>query len=130
MRALGDAWEETVAEFHAERAAAAVALGEARARQGAQHPDLPDPRSLRAAWPSLSPVERRELYAVRFDTVATWRDSDGMLRLAVFAAGHGPGGLSRRGFNRAAGLHPIDVPADARVLALEDPRERARDRAG
>jgi hypothetical protein len=38
--------------------------------------------------------------------------------VVVFPAGNAPDGLSRRGFKREPKLHPIDIPAGARVLAL------------
>jgi Recombinase/Recombinase zinc beta ribbon domain/Resolvase, N terminal domain len=114
--AAGEGWAPMLRERRAERDAAAEALGHARARlrTGEDHPDV---ESLRALWPALSPSERRELLGARFDAFALRREGK-KVTLAAFPAGTAPADLSRRGFRRNPGLHPLDIPATARVTTL------------
>jgi site-specific DNA recombinase len=123
--AAGDAWPAMIRQRRQERDEAAEELGRARAAE--RKTAEPSVETLRGAWPSLTPAERRELLATRFDALALRRDAGG-LSLAAFPAGTAPEGLSRRGFRRAPALRPIDVPAGARVLPLQDARERRRER--
>lgn len=114
--AAGDNWPKMIRARRAERDAAAEALGKARTESRAEAP-IPDPETLRGVWDSLSPADKRELMAARLDVLALRREP---LSLIAFAAGTAPVDLSRRGFKRNPGLHPINVPKGAWVLPLED----------
>lgn len=110
--AAGDAWPAIVRERREGHESAVRALGEARAATRSQGPD---PTTLREVWPTMTIGERRGALAAMLDAVALRRAADGV-ELVVFPAGTAPD-LSRRGFRREPGLHPLDVPADARVLS-------------
>jgi DNA invertase Pin-like site-specific DNA recombinase len=120
--AAGDGWAEMIRTRRLERDAAAEALGRARAERRTEAPA--DVETLRAVWDSLDPADKRELMATKLDLIALRRDPPALI---VFPAGTAPDGLSRRGFRRNPGLHPIDVPTSARVLPLEHTRERVRE---
>jgi DNA invertase Pin-like site-specific DNA recombinase len=66
--------------------------------------------SLRGKWATLSPAERRQLIAARFDAFALGREEEGFV-LGAWPAGTAPAGLSRRGFRKGAGLRPFDLPS-------------------
>lgn len=112
--AAGDSWSAMIRERRQERDAAAGALGQARADQGSATA-IPGVETLRETWAQLSVGERRELMAACLDLLALSRD----VGLVAYPRGTAPEGLSRRGFYRNPGLHPLDVPAGARTLALQ-----------
>jgi DNA invertase Pin-like site-specific DNA recombinase len=118
--AYGADWLPRLRERREARDAAAEALGRA---QATRRTDTPSSKTMRGVWNDLSAVDKRELIATRLDLLALGRDG-----LAVFPSGTGPDGLSRRGFKREPGLHPIDVPVGARMLPLQDPRESGSER--
>jgi site-specific DNA recombinase len=115
--AAGEDWAAMVRDRRQERDRAAEALGHARASLRAAE-SAPAIETLRETWPAMTLGERRDLLATRFDLFALRRDPDG-IRLAAFPAGTAPAEMSRRGFRRAPGLHPIDMPPGARVLSFE-----------
>jgi hypothetical protein len=112
--AAGDDWARMIKQRRADRDKTAEALGQARAHHSESSPPI---KTLKAEWPSLDATDKRQLLAARFDALVLSKNN-GSLKLAVFPAGTGPSGLSRRGFRRNPGLHPIDVPAGTRILAL------------
>lgn len=114
--AAGEGWAAMLRERRAERDRAAEALGHARAAQGSRDA-MPSIETLRRAWSGLAASDKRDLIATRFDAFALARDGK-RVTLAAFPTGTAPADLSRRGFRRSPGLHPINVPAGARVLAL------------
>lgn len=120
--AAGDSWAAMIRERRAERDVAATALADARGHVGEGARALPGPETLRAVWDRATPADRRELLAARFDAFALCRDAEG-LTVVAFPAGAGLVGLSRRGFRRTPSLRPIDIPDDARVVPLKQPRE-------
>lgn len=121
--AAGDAWAELVKERRREHEQAAEALGKARAQlERERERAIPEAASLRMLWPQLSPSERRELFAARFDTIALRRGTVG-LELVSFLAGEAPVDLSAPGYRREPKLRPIPAPPDARVTPLEDAGE-------
>jgi DNA invertase Pin-like site-specific DNA recombinase len=124
--AFGDRWFTVARERREDRDRAAQLLGHARLEHARRAESLPV-ETLREVWNTGSAADRRELLAARFDLIALRRNSEGALSLIAFPLGHGPDGLSRRGFRRNPGLHPIDVPAGARVLPLEDASQRPRE---
>lgn len=127
QEAAAHEWASMIRDRRAERDAAAQALGHARAAQAASI-GLPTVKTLSETWSSLTTTEKRDLLAARFDALALRRDDDGLM-VAVFPNGAGPAGLSRRGFRRSPGLHPIDVPSGARMLPLQNLNERPREAA-
>lgn len=114
--AAGDGWSQMIRSRRAECDRIAAQLGNARAARDRRAP-IPNRQTLRTVWETLEPAERRELMASRFDAFALRRDDAGVTVIA-YPAGTGPADLSRRGFRRDPGLHPLDVPAGARVLPL------------
>ena len=72
---------------------------------------------MNAIW-AISPIkDKRDFLAVPFDTLALRRDDSG-LTLIAFLKGDGPTDLSRRGFRKAPGLHPIDATDEAWVIPI------------
>jgi site-specific DNA recombinase len=121
--AAGEGWGAMIRERRQDRDSAAEALGHARAAESAASV-LPSTETLRGIWDSLTAADRREFIGTRFDAFALRRGESGLV-LTAFPSGTAPDGLSRRGFRRSPGLHPIDTPASARVLTLQDAREGA-----
>lgn len=119
--AAGDAWPGIMRERRADRDAAARALGDARALAGTEPIEA---TSLRREWPTLGTAERRELFASVF-AVVLLRRRGRVVEIAVLEIA--PDGLSRRGFKRTPGLHPIDVPEDAWEPTTHDPSEGLSD---
>lgn len=114
------AWREGL-RTHRDRAAAAeLALGNALAEH--RQPTIPDERQLRDDWPTMSRDAKRELLFALIDCVAVLPASSGLPpedRVVVFAAGHGPTDLPRRGFRERATLRPFELPPGAGVLGLQ-----------
>jgi DNA invertase Pin-like site-specific DNA recombinase len=123
--AAGEAWTEMIRARRSERDKAAKDLGAARAAQRGVE-GLPSVKTLRALWDGMSASDKRELIATKVDLFTLDRSNDdGAVALVVFPAGTRPAGLSRRGFRREPRLHPLDIPAGARVVALKECGERA-----
>ena len=91
----------------------ARALGEAKAAQ--TRPALPT--NLPAIWHAMKTVDRRDMLMELFDTLAIRRDDSGVTLIA-FLKGNGPTGLSRRGFRKSPGLHPIEATESAWVIPV------------
>jgi site-specific DNA recombinase len=113
QEAIGDPvlYAEGFRERRAARDKAAEELGRVRAAG-----NLPrvGTETLRAAWKRMSTEERRELLALRFDTIALSRDT-----IVLYPAGSGPADLPRRGFKQVPALAPFPHPPDgARTLTL------------
>jgi site-specific DNA recombinase len=120
--AAGDGWLALVRRRREARDAAAAAVGLLRSAQSSEQAS-PDVATLRGLWPTLTPAERRGALATKLDAVALGRRPDGALAFVVYPLGKAPRDLTRRGFRREPGLHPLDLPAGARVLTLEQLNE-------
>lgn len=113
-------WREGL-RVHRERAdVTATDLAHALAQR--EGPSVPVERDLRADWGDMPrDVKRTHLFAL-IDCVAVLPASCGLAperRVVVFAAGHGPRDLPRRGFRERAFLAPFELPAGAGVLGLQ-----------
>jgi hypothetical protein len=96
------------------RDAAAAELGRARARTSDTGSDAPSVETLRVAWERMGTQDRRELLALRLDTIAARRDG-----LTVYPAGTAPADLPRRGYRKSPSLRPFpDASQGARLVAL------------
>ena len=121
QEALGDRYLAVFRERREQRDRAAEELG--RARAAASTPHVPSTETLRGAWDRMSAQDRRELLGLRFHCLALSRDRS----LVVYPAGSEID-FPRRGFKRVPRLEPFPAPPDgARVLALAEPGEKARD---
>lgn len=111
------AWREglVVRRQRAEESAVALAHAEAATVK----PLIPSERKLRADWRKMDRETRRHHLASLIDCIAIIPTSSGLpldRRVIVFAAGHGPTNLPRRGFQRRPRLVPIDIPPGTGVL--------------
>ncbi len=111
--AAGERWAEMIKQRRQERDQSARALGEAKAAQ--TRPALPT--NLPAIWHAMKTVDRRDMLMELFDTLAIRRDDSGVTLIA-FLKGNGPTGLSRRGFRKSPGLHPIEATESAWVIPV------------
>lgn len=129
QEAWGSDWFGVVGERRRARDEAAAALGQARA-------ELPDTTStdelvtLQARWPNLSAAEQREGLGIALDCAALRGSREGSHELVLFAAGHGPSDLPRRGFKQAPVIRPFDwPPTDAGLVGVHVSSEQSADLA-
>lgn len=96
-----------------DEAAAALAREEQRVRRASEAPAR---TTLERDWPKMSHADRRGRLGELIDCVALLPTSGDLPlkdRVVVFAAGHGPADLPRRGFRERPSIRPIDIPARA-----------------
>lgn len=129
QEAWGNDWFGVVGERRRARDEAAAALGQARA-------ELPTVTStdefvtLQTRWPNLSAAEQREGLGIALDCAALRGSREGSHELVLFAAGHGPGDLPRRGFKQAPVIRPFDwPPTDTGLMGLHVSSEQSTELA-
>ena len=82
--------------------------------------------TLRERWPELNSAEQRDALGIAVDCAALRGSREGSHELIVFAAGHGPGDLPRRGFRTAPVIKPLDwPPANTGVVRIHVSSQQA-----